>query len=685
MRVVRVPDVAPRPGRRRRWLLALLAVASLALGGAAAWRLTSHRGSTAAPTQAGAAPSQTGSRAAAAPPTAPSPATWIASAAGPWRLPSRGRGVTILDDRRAAVTLWPGDDAHRLMLVDLVTGATSPPRDVVPAGSTISFLRRVGDRVLAFGKTGADNRLAIWQLSIDPLAAVPLHVPSGRTTRATDHGANRAGRAGRTHEVVVAPDGATFLWCAPASVPTLRDAHSLAVVRFLPELPCEDPRFTADDRLVLGDREVNLRTGAARPLRKPRGAPSHFAGPRGHHLTVSDELLPVASVRNADGVTQREFPFSPPLRWTPDGVAIALTEDQSLSLRPDREGRPRSAKLRGVVTALSELDVDANQAILLDGAMLEHVDLRSGAVRGPDGNRDAVVDLLPYRGGVAVLADELRMWRPGGPTVAEPLSGALLQSVPALSRIAVLDNSSALWLWDPATNQRRKLTEGRGLLFAPLAARGDSVWLGVEGALLRSTAGGPAQRWLSFPAELRPAAIDPDGRAVWLDDHDRLHLAELATRSARTYPLRDECRVLPTLALAAGQLALATLDGVVFLDPHGEPRRPDLPAERYKIAIGPDGTLWLAGDASLTAWRPDEPRATVWPTGVPAGASVTAVAIDPDGRELAIGYDTGALVYVTAAHALARGQRRDVTTAPDDSCLGPGEPASFEALVSEVR
>lgn len=666
---VRIPDIAPRPGRRRR--LAILAFATLSLGGGATWRVTSQHES----------PATARAPAPAAAPTQPSPpATWIASAAGPWRLPSHGRDVTILDDRRAAVTLWSRADAHRLMLVDLVTGATSPPRDVVPEGDSISFLRRLGDRVLAFGEAGVDDRLAVWQLAGYPLTATPLHVPSGRARR-TPH---RTGRVPRTQDVVVAPDGATFLWCAPDGA-TLRDARSLAVIRFLPDLPCDDPRFTATDRLVLGEKELDLRTGAARTLRKPRGAPAHFAGPLGHRLTVSDDLLPVASVRNADRVTQREFFFWPPLRWTPDGVAISLTEDLSLSLRPDREGRPRKAKLSSVVTRMSGLDVDVNQAILVDDAQLEHVDLRSGSVRGPDGNRRAVVDLLPYRGGVAVLADELRLWSPTGPTVTEPLRGSLLQPVPALSRVAVLDESGALWLWDPATNQRRKLTEGSRLTFAPLAARGDSVWLGVEGAILRSTAGGPAQSWLTFPTELRPTAIDPAGRVVWFDDRDRLHLAELSPRRARTYQLRDECHLLPTLALAAGQLAIATFDGVVFLDPQGEPRRPDLPAERYEIAIGPDGTLWLASDTTLTAWRPGAPSATVWPTGVPAGVSVTAVAIDPEGRELAIGYDTGALVYVTAEHARALGQRRDVTTAPDDSCLGPGEPASFDELVTKVH
>jgi serine/threonine protein kinase len=600
--------------------------------------------------------------------TTPLPAAWRASQGGAWRLPTRGRDVVILDQRRAAVMPWADAERSRLMTVDLDTGAVTPPAPLVPLGATIDAVRRVAGRAVAFGSVGELG--AAWELAGTPLTAWRLEVPQ----------AGRSVDPHRAPAVVVSPDGTQLLWCDPRTAPTVRDGITLAILHELPASSCADAHFTSAHELALGEVVLDLRTGRRRPGHQAKRAPdAHHAGPGGHVLVCLHGSR-IADVVGPNGEpTQASLLVEDRLRWTPDGVAISLTE-KGLGLRPTNAYEDRVLPLGRLPSADDTFDVDAERAVVLSGALVEVIDLRSGARRGAAANRDRVHAVAPYRGTVLALSDQLRLFAEEGPLTSDVRRGDAVRAVPELGQFAMRGDDGALWLWDPTDHSRRQLTSGLPSDRWTVAARGDRVWFGAEATVVRSVGGEPAQPWLPLRQGLVVVALEPEGRVAALEG-EHLHLIDLEAGAVQTWRRSGDCLRQPAVALGGGRLALVAAGHAVLVESDGIAYHLEVPGPIDQLALTSDGAVVVAHGGEVLFWPRGQRNASAWPTGIPAGARVTALGLDERGEELALGYDTGAVVYAPVAELRGRGSARPLPVALEEHCLRRVTPPPIATLV----
>ncbi len=606
----------------------------------------------------------------AAPPGAPAipSAVWTASLAGAWRLPSPGEQVAFLDARHLVVLPYASDLSNRPMLVSIDRGTVAPLTPLLPDSATITNLARVGNRLLAFG--AEDDRLAAWQLSLQASSGGPTLVAT-----ALDPPAGPSGRPADYSGVIVSPDERWIIWCPNDSPPTLRDAATLRIAHPLTVSSCKRPAFPSLDRVRLGDDEVELGSGEVHPA---AGELRQLVGPRRRVLEVQGDYRQLAVVRDGKRVVQQPFEFDDDVRWTSDGVAISLTRT-ALSLRPAADGTPRTMRPRLRYSFRRTFAVSSTHAAILDGPVLELVDLTTGESKIAEGNLAGTAAIIPFDGGVASAADRLRLWRTGQLASEEDADVSVLRAT--ASRLVAIDGGQQVWLWDPASNLRRALGQVDAIIDAFLTTAGDDVWFATQYTLEHSRGGQPARTQARFRIGLAPLAYHPRGLLALGEEPDLLHLAELSSGRARRWRLAKYCSFVPD-GLLADRMVLRGLSDLHVIDlQSGSDLSLEFSAARTPdVAVSPIGDLVLTNEDMLMLWRPGEDQVRRHFLALPQGALVTAVRFSLDGQSLAIGLSNGGILYFLVSELRSRGQVFPAEPT-SRSCLdGNAQPESFAQL-----
>lgn len=602
-----------------------------------------------------------------APRVAPS-AAWTASVTGAWRLPTPGEQVAFLDARHLVVLPYTSDLANRPMLVSLDSGAVAPLAPVLPDNASIANLARVGNRLLAFG--AEDHAPAAWQLALQASPGGPTLVAT-----ALDPPAGPSGPPADYPGVIVSPDDRWIIWCPIDRPPTLRDAATLRIARTLTVPSCKRPAFPSLERVRLGDDEVELGSGEAHPA---AGELRQLVGPRRRALEVQGDYRQLAVVREGKRITQQAFEFDDDVRWTSDGVAISLTRT-ALSLRPAADGTPRTMRPRLRYSFRRTFAVSSSHAAILDGPVLELVDLTTGESKAAEGNLAATNALVPFDGGVASAAERLRLWRAGQLAAEEDADVSILRAT--TSRLVAIDGWQQVWLWDPASNLRRALGQVDAIIDAFLTTAGEDVWFGTQYTLEHSSGGQPARTQARFRIGLAPLAFHPRGLFALGEEPDLLHLAEFGSGRARRWRLAKHCSFVPD-GLLPDRMVLRGLSDLHVIDlesgsdvsfEFSTSRTPD-------VAVSTIGDLALANEDMLMLWRPGEDQVRRHVLALPQGALVTTVRFSLDGQSLAIGLSNGGILYFLVAGLRSHGQVFPAESS-SRSCLdGSAQPESFAQL-----
>jgi predicted Ser/Thr protein kinase len=674
-----IAAAAPARGSRTAAIAAIAGVAVLG-GGVAAWRLLRSEPTGVPPPPPVIAAPGTGASpgsGSAEPRPAPLPAPWVASMTGPYRLPFAGDQIRLVDERRALVL--PERRSLGVFPLDLDTGAVGAAISIGGTGDDPEVLARVGDRIIAFGHH-PDKTPAAWAVTLDPPAATEIPIPDGGKPLAK----------GSYRVVAVSPDGTKLVVCGRTRPPLVRDARTFAVLRVLPATACANLRFSAANKIVTDNTEIDVGTGKQRVLGDSEYG--GYAGPGGHTAAGPDDNG-TSTVRRDGVVTQASFPVDETLRWTPDGVAITWVAG-SVSLRPGPGGAPRlvPTKLGLAASNVFDLDVDATHFALLRGAIVEVVDLESGTDRTATGNLALVYVVAPRGGTVLAAADELRVWH--GDTVLATVpedSVYELAPLPVPGPVYVNSGASDLARWDPDTGVWRRVGELDGLGNPHVVAHGEDVWFADGTTIKRLRGDASPAPWITFAAPYELEALDPIGERMILTSETRLVYVDLRAKTALAWTIVENCRGL-TVALAANApwIGVEGTDKVrgtwaVELLAGAQPIRIETATDRLwgtEVAARSDGELVLASRNTIVLWRPRATTGVVWTAAAPATIIPWSLALDAAGSELAVGYDTGGVAWARLDDVRATGTTAPMDLFPDDAtCLvGPGSDLPFASL-----
>ena len=660
-----------RPRRRRQLAMAALLTATLCAG----WLLVRSGGAnppagSGGPASNGGAPAKRS----ASPSAPPGEISWVASTAGPWRLPQPGRKVLIASATTALVTVALGHDQRQLMTVDLRTGATAAHR-LVDGTARLHSVVRARDRILAFGEDRGCN--AAWEISLTPLraAALPLEpVCAPALPNTTAFNVEEEEVAGT--EVIVSPSQARLVVCGAYGPPVVRDGRTLRALQTLPERSCWRMFFSDETHATISGSEVNLKTGSISIPDTERQA-----GPRGRTLYAERGGMD-GEVTLGTKVLQREVFAHIPARWTPDGVAISLTA-VSVGLRPGPRGQARQIPL--AFDLATSYDVDAERAVLLDAAAVAVVDLTTGQVRLPEGNAGQLRSVAPYGGAVIAASNKVRAWRADGVQAEDPRRALQVATSSRSVPVAIIERYTGLSLWQPGRGRPREVSSSStGESLVTMAAQ--DVWYEQDfGKVVRSHNGAASQPWISYDPKARARnleAISPAG-AVAISDYLALHVVDPTTGASRFWRRQPRCAVAK-VALGPTLAAFVSRDHVGFIDlrsgiasaglqlpPASSAEHLQRPGEAT-VAITPEQELLVAVQQDLWLWRPGEATMLRWSSKAPAGVHPVALRTSEDGSEVALGYATGAIAYATMRAIRAQGVKVPAPLA-STGCLQPAE------------
>jgi hypothetical protein len=556
------------------------------------------------------------------------PWTWTASMGGPWRLPAYGYDVVVVPgDAHAIVrTSW-----REAVVVDLATGAVGPIAPLV-TGAVVEQLARVGDRVLALG--ARDGAPAAWSISVGPLAATPIDlapVPAGKPAK---------GLAG----IAVSPDGSRLFVCSGMTWPVLRDAQTLAAVKVFEQLDlCREPVFSDDTHVLFKTSTpvlLDLTTGAT--LETSAKGPYRIAGPNGRGLTVTD----YSKWQFSDGTGQSlgsARGYGHP-RWLADGSGVYSTALGALSIQPvGGDARKIALPMAGWVSRAAL--TASGGAVLLSGYVMAAVDLATGAIRTADGNVGMVSAVAPRGGLVIAASDRVRAWGPAG-LVANGEAGVVAFTAAPVTEPVITLSATTIARWEPVTGDRVVIRELEDLA-STIDRAGDRVVYDDGPSLFQSVRGRPPSRWFRFRDDLILAAIDIDSdRVAWTGDQS-FHVADLDRGAMWSFcsdgnrlvfdpdPARARAGVDDSLSIQLYDLAERRALGGVELD--------DRFLGPWAFLPGAD-ELVIASEHDVVVWKPGANTALAWATGDTSDPS--ALAIDPTGAELAIGYNDGGVRWI---------------------------------------
>ncbi len=605
----------------------------------------------------------------ASPRTAPAPGPAATGDAGPWmwtagvvpawRTSATIRDVIALDAGRALAVTTRGLD-----VVDLAAGGVST-HVVVPGSAAVRRVVHAGGRVLAYGQLG--RATAAWTIDPVTLAATPVPLPDPAVAATKGY-----------LELAVSPDGARLLTCSEDRWPTVRDASTLAPLRVFGGVEgCSRPRFLDADRVLLdragagtGARVLHLGTGAVEAA--PAGLAVSVPGPGGRVATLYPTRVDLAAgdrqvATHAGRVTNPQ--------WLADGSALIAASGARLSVFPATGHAARSIDLPARVTRLAPVPGGARVVLQLGPRRLAVVDTTSGGTTtAADANLTAVTHVAPLAGAVVSAADRARLWRDGGHVLAgPPATIEALDADPGLPALyATFDGVFAL---DLRSGQVTAIDDGTAS--GAVDRHGDRVAWDADEKVRRRVGRGRAETWFRRDLEYTVTDLDVATGRIGLTLDQGYYVARPDDQALLAFHAFD-CQSALYLWLERGRERAVTYDGVTV---HLHDTRTgkglggvELEEDNIEaVAFIPGRDELLLVGAALYLWDPVARTAATWP--LPAevdGLAATALGVDGRGRELAIGFDDGAVLWARLDAVQAR-----ATPVPPEAAthLRPAAPA----------
>lgn len=590
---------------------------------------------------------------------------WVSPETGPWRVPMGARAIEQANDHELAVMT-----RTELIMVDRQTGVVEPAVQVIDDG-WMHAMTTVRGKLVAFGEL--NSAPAAWEITTSPPSAtlLPLDDPGG-----TPPG------YGQGMGVQVSLDGSKVLVCGNVRPPTVRDASTLAVIATAPGVSCDRAYWTDANHIVLGSHKsmhsFDVTNGQVTPLSfdvvtmEGRRGLVWRGDKDGYQL--SDKKGPIRqhldwSIGSAD------------TRWTPDGSHLVAQSFNKIRLIPTKRGA--SDIEIEVPYGVASFAVDQKSASVLIGNAVLDIELATGNVRQPEGHLSRVGAIVPRNGQLITLADKLRVWRDGkvDRTVGDANEIAAGDSK---SPLVLLEAGAAYW-WDPDTDARESIAGSRWLSEVYRAGN-DLVLVSIDEMFRVGPAG--ATRWMTV--EGRIDAVDVKRGRVLLHHAERTYMLDTKKKSAWSFIVADglgNCDAALEVAFSPdGARVAAYSDGglVLFETKSGKPlgriELTDLPVVHWTFL--PNGDLLIAGIQELVIWNAKTKTATGYMT--PVDTMPTHIAVEPAGKELAIAYTDGRVLWAELPTLRANATPRASTFAKVAACTSDKpatKPLRYDALV----
>jgi len=580
---------------------------------------------------------------------------WIAGDIAAWRAPAPMRDVVVLDDRRALGLAV----LSTLVTFDLATGAVTTQHVDFSNGGRPTRLVRAGGRIIAYGQVG--KAAAAWSVDPATLAITPLPLAEPAA----------AGAAGLL-TLAVSPDGAQVLTCSDDRWPALRDAKTMTAVKvFAGVTGCRDPQFAdaghARVERVDGKeaRVLDLAAGTATP--EPAGAPVSVPGPGGRRAELQRGAVTLSGADGKPIATYKTTLAS--AAWLGDGSALVSATSDGLTVLPAAAGQA----LRTV-----DLPARAQRVVAIPGSTrlvaqfgphrLGVIDVATGKVgTAVDANLAAVGKLAVLDGAVVSGAERLRVWRAGQLT-ATSSTRAIAEAIDFDSgRPLYVGSFDGVFDVDPDTGAT-DVVDPDATSTALDRHRDRLAWDRDDRVMLQVGDGRPTA-WLRRKDVYFVLDIDVATGRIAMNDDDAFYVARPDRGQLFGFHPFD-CGTPTYLTLERGRERAFSYDGVtVHLYDTAKKKGLgglELVDDNVEAAAFIPGSpaLALVG-AAIYLWDPSKRTVVAWPLPTERdGFSATAIAVDPTGTQVAVGFSDGAVLWVQLAALRARATRlaADVVT-----------------------
>ncbi|HUQ04742.1 MAG TPA: hypothetical protein VM261_19710 [Kofleriaceae bacterium] len=562
--------------------------------------------------------------------------TWSAGIVAAWRVDGIINDVLALDDKRA---LAIGGGALHLIALD--TGAVT--KAATFEKGTPAALVHAGGRVLAWGNHG--KVAEAWSIDPATLAVTRLDLPDASV------GAGPKGR----FAIGVSPDGTRVVTCSDDRWPTVRDATTLAPVQtFSGADGCNSPRFVDDGRVVLdrvdsrtAGRIGDVTTGKLTPVKAGTVLP--LPGPGGRSASVEVGKVTI-SARGKELVTHAAGAFSQP-QWLADGSALVSTARGSLVVLPAKAGGVmRTVEMPAAFRRTTPIPGTAKLVFQAGPHRLGVIDAASGAVVTAQGtNLRDVAKIAVIDGTVVSGAERLRVWRGETILAAGPLAVAETIDVDA-GKPALYATLDGVFTLDMTSGEAVAVGDGAS---STAADRHEDRVLFDADEYVRSRDGGVADdHWFKRKDDFFVTDVDAATGRVAMTDDNAFYVARPDSDELFAFHAFD-CQDPLYIYLERGRDRAATYDGVVVHLYDTKTRQAlggiELTDDNIEALAFIPGSheLVLVGE-SLYLWDPYEQTAVAWPLPAAHGlAGVTTAAVDPTGKQVAVGFSDGSVLWAT--------------------------------------
>ncbi len=566
----------------------------------------------------------------------PGPWMWVAGVVPAWRFDHPVGDLVALDDRRA-IAIGYG----KLVEVDLATGTVTPHGSPFGSGS-VNQMVRAGGTLIVYGQVG--KAAAAW--SVDPKTLAVTEVPLPDPPVA-------AGTKGR-FAIAVSPDGTRVFTCAADRWPTLRDAATLAPVKVFSGVDaCSNPRFV-DAGHVLVDRADTKPPSSSLDLASGKAAaakvdgPVVVPGPGGRSASTDAGKV---TLKGPDGKVVATYTarLTNP-QWLADGSAFVGAAKGKLTVLPAAAGQTaRDVEVPAQIRRISPVPGTARVVTIFGQHRAGLLDTTTGTlVTAVNANLTSVEQIAALDGAVISGAERVRVWR--GETIAATGAPAVVENFdveagqPVL--YATLDGVFGL-----------DLRTGKDLAFDEAAnssamdRSADRVGYDMDDRVMMRIGSGESTQWYRRKDDYFITDIDVATGRIAMNDDDAFYVARPDENELFGFHSFD-CDDPLYLWLERGRERAVSYDGVTvqLYDTEKEKGLGGLELvgdniEDVTFIPGSD-ELALVGEA-IYLWNPVNKAVVSWP--LPAevtGFGSSAIGVDPTGKELAVGFDDGAVLWV---------------------------------------
>ena len=570
--------------------------------------------------------------------------TWSAGIVPAWRVDGVIGDVIALDDKLGLAIA-----SGKLHVVALDTGAVRAQAAL--DGGTPTALVRAGERVLAYGNRG--KLAAAWTIDPKTLAVTRLELsepPAGASTK------------GR-FAIAPSPDGKRVLTCSDDRWPTVRDATTFApIATFTGADNCNNPRFV-DDRRVLLDR-VDSRTGgrigeiaSGKLTTVKAGTSLPLPGPGGRSATI--EVRKVTISAGGREVASYTVPaFSGPL-WLGDGSALVSSARGTLTVLAAASGKAlRTVELPAPFRRMVAIPGTTRIMFQVGPHRLGVLDAASGkAVTAEGANLGDVAKVAVIGGAVVSGAERMRVWRDGAITATSPLAVAEAIDVD-VGKPALYATLHGVFTMDLGSGAVEPIDEEASSTAAD--RDGDRILYDADDEVKVNVPGHADRRWFKRSDDFFITDVDAATGRIAMTDDDAFYVARPDADELFGFHSFD-CQDPLYLYLERGKDRAAAYDGVTVhlydTDKQkglGGIELTDDNIEALAFIPGSDA-LVLVGE-SLYIWDPVKRTVIAWPLpAAHAGVGATALAVDPTGTQVAVGFADGAVLWARLDGVRAHG------------------------------